>query len=270
MFRVPGSTSSLEKEKAAGRSIQVVYSSMESIKISQKNSNKKNLFLGVGFETTAPSIAATIKMADDLKIENFFILSGHKLIPPAMKALIDTEELKLDGFICPGHVSTVIGSRPYDFIAEEYGIPCVITGFEPVDVMEAIYILTDCLVEGKSPAVTIQYRRSVRRDGNPKAIETMYDVFEVCDSEWRGIGYIPGSGLKVKERYGRFNIEDQIEVQVEETRQQKGCICGEILRGLKTPLDCRLFKVTCTPQNPLGACMVSSEGTCAAYYKYGG
>ena len=268
MMKVPGSSSSLEKEKGTGGDIRVVYSALDALKIAQDNPEKKVIFLGIGFETTAPTVAATIKIAKEQNIQNFFILSGHKLMPPAMEALVNDRRIHIDGFICPGHVSTVIGSKPYEFIATEYKIPCVVTGFEPVDIMSAIFMLIQQIVETKSPEVQIEYTRSVKEEGNKKALRLMREVFEITDSSWRGIGNIPASGLKIKEKFSSFDAEANIEVEVEKSKENKGCICGDILRGIKRPPDCKLFKKVCTPENPVGACMVSSEGTCSAYFKY--
>jgi len=267
MLRVPGSSSSLEKEKSRGSDIRVVYSPLDALKIAQANPEKKVIFLGVGFETTAPALAVTIKTAKQKNIANFYIFSGHKLIPPAMRVLVEGKELRLDGFLCPGHVSTIIGSQPYEFIAKEFNIPCVIAGFESLDILQGIYMLIKQVVQ-KEAEVQIQYTRSVKEEGNPKALNLMEDVFEIADSSWRGIGNIPESGLEIRPDYSQFAAPTSIEVKVEEAKEPKGCICGEILRGIKTPLDCKMFRKTCTPENPLGACMVSSEGTCAAYFKY--
>lgn len=261
MIKVPGSSSSLQKEKTNGRNIVILYSALDALKIAKENPNKKIIFLGIGFETTAPTLAAVIKIAKENNIKNFFVFSGHKLIPPAIKALIETEELHLDGFILPGHVSTIIGSIPYEFIP----IPSVITGFQPLDIVQGILMLISQTI----PRIEIQYRRCVKKEGNPKALFLMEEVFKTTDSVWRGIGNIPSSGLKIREDFSDFDSETNIEVEVSETKETKGCFCGKILQGIKTPLDCKLFRKVCTPENPLGACMVSSEGTCSAYYKYG-
>lgn len=269
MFRVPGSTSSLEKEKAAGADIRIVYSPLESLDFAEQNKGKKVIFLAIGFETTIPAVTATLLEADRKRnVSNWFVLSGHKVIPPAMKALVSTGDLKIDGFMCPGHVSAIIGSRPYEFIARDFGIPCVITGFEPADMLQGILMLVRQKVRGGA-RVSIQYSRTVREEGNPRAISMMEDVYETCTSEWRGVGAIPGSGLKLREKYGRYDIENVLEITgIEPEKEAKGCICGEVLKGIRIPPDCRLFGRSCTPETPVGACMVSSEGTCSAYYKY--
>lgn len=269
MVKVPGSTSSLEKEKGERADIRIVYSPIDSLGVAQNNPEKKIIFLGVGFETTSPTIAATIKTAKEQNMNNFFVYSAHKLIPPAMDVLLKDKEVQVDGFICPGHVSTIIGSEPYEFIPEKYNIPCVITGFEPLDVVESIYMLVKQIIEQEEPKVQIQYTRSVKREGNPKAVALMNEVFAEEDSDWRGLGIIPKSGLGIKDKFSDFDAEKNIKVEVEPTRENKQCICGDILRGVKNPLQCKLFGKACTPENPIGACMVSSEGTCAACYKYG-
>jgi len=270
MLRVPGSSSSLEKERSRGGRIEVVYSAMDALEIARSNPDKKVIFLGVGFETTAPTLAATILTARERKINNFFVFSGHKLIPPAMKALVESKELHIDGFICPGHVSTIIGVKPYEFIARDHNLPCVIAGFEPLDILQAIYMLVQQIVNRKKAEVEIQYTRVVKPEGNPKALDLIREVFEVTESMWRGMGNIPESGLKIREKYSGFDAEPSIRIKAECSRENKKCICGEILRGVKIPTDCPLFRTACTPQNPIGPCMVSSEGTCAAHYKYAG
>lgn len=269
MIKVPGTTGSLEKQRAEGGDIRVVYSVLDALGIARKAPSKKVVFLGVGFETTSPSIASTIHLAGQEGIDNFWVYSCHKLIPPAMQALLEAGEAKIDGFICPGHVSTIIGSIPYEFIPLKFGVPCVITGFEPLDILQGIYMLLKQIRDRKS-LVEIQYRRCVRPEGNQRAISGLYEVFEAADSEWRGIGLIPGSGLRIKEEYSSFDASLHFELPPLKVSQEKsGCICGQILRGISTPLDCLLFRKKCTPENPIGPCMVSSEGTCAAYYNYG-
>ncbi|MFC1524922.1 hydrogenase formation protein HypD [Planctomycetota bacterium] len=267
MTRVPGGDSSLEKERAQGSDIRVVYSAFDAVKLAVQAPDKIVVFLAIGFETTAPTIASSVKEAARLGLKNFFIISLHKVVPPAMKALLDMGEVNLHGFICPGHVSAIIGSRPYEFVTKDYGIPCVITGFEPLDVLQAIYMLIRQRADKKS-LVEIQYTRGVPKPGNPVALKLMDEVFEPCDANWRGIGVIPGSGLKLRERYQAFNIEQKLKINVPERGEPKGCSCGDILRGVKTPKQCVLFGKRCTPEDPVGPCMVSSEGTCAAYYKY--
>jgi hydrogenase expression/formation protein HypD len=267
MFKVPGSTSSLAKEKSEGRDIRIVYSPLDSLRIAQETPCSRVVFLGIGFETTAPTVAATILAAKKAALSNFFVLCGHKTIPGAMQMLVDTPELGIDGFMCPGHVSAIIGFRSYELLAKVNKVPCVVAGFEPNDILQAIYMLAKMARDGRA-AVENEYSRVVRTEGNKKAVSVMEEVFEPKDSEWRGIGIVPRSGLIVRKEYSEFDAEIQIDVRVEKTKTYPGCICGEILRGVKTPLDCRLFGRECTPSDAKGACMVSSEGTCAAYFRY--
>ena len=266
LIRVPGSTSSLDKEKAKGANVRIVYSILDALMIAEKNRKKKVVFLGIGFETTAPSSAAGIIKAQMAGLNNFYLFSSHKIMPPAMEALID-EGVKIDGYIAPGHVSTITGTGIYKNIPEKYGLGCVISGFEPVDMLKAILMLVN-QIENNDPKVENAYTRVVKPEGNIKAKQMLEDVFELRDDWWRGLGVLPKSGLKVREKYTDFDAEVQIPVEVEPTREDKGCICGEILKGLKNPKDCKLFVKTCTPNNPVGACMVSNEGSCHAYYKY--
>ncbi len=267
MLRVPGSSSSLEKERANGSDIRMVYSTMDAVEIAIRNPAKKVIFLGVGFETTAPTIAASVVHAQQKGLENYFVLCAHKTMPKPMDAIAGGRKVLLDGFICPAHVSTIIGSHPYEFLAEKYGKYCVIAGFEPLDILEAVDMLVTQAVL-KSPKVEIQYSRVATAEGNPAALRLMADVFEVYDAEWRGIGKIPGSGLRLNNRFSRFDAAIQFKVDVEPTIEETGCICGEVMQGLAKPPECPLFGTACTPENPVGACMVSSEGSCAASYKY--
>ncbi|HID94890.1 MAG TPA: hydrogenase formation protein HypD [Candidatus Latescibacteria bacterium] len=268
MVKVPGSRSSLAREMSRGADVRIVYSTTDALKIARDNTERKVIFLGVGFETTVPTVATSILEADRMGMKNYFVLSAHKLIPPAMKALLDGGELKIDGFICPGHVSTITGTQVYEFIPRNYRVPCVVAGFEPVDIMQAIYTLVQQITRGIAE-VANQYRRAVRKEGNPKAREVIYEVFEPSDSDWRGIGVIPQSGLMIRQRYRKYDAEANIDVEIEPSAENPRCICGAILRGVKEPLECTLFGSLCTPEHPKGACMVSSEGTCAAYYNYG-
>ena len=266
LIRVPGSSTSLEKERANGSDVRIVYSVLESLEIAKKNPEKKVVFLGIGFETTAPLTAAAILQAKKESIPNFFVLSAHKVMPPVMKALVD-EGVKIDGFIAPGHVSAITGTAIYNELASVCGLGVVVSGFEPVDMMQSILMLTD-QIESGSPKVEVQYQRVVQSDGNKVAQKVLGDVFELRDDSWRGLGIIPKSGLKIREELSNFDAEKQFVVEVPESTEPKGCICGQILRGLKTPVDCPLFAKKCTPSDPVGACMVSGEGTCATYYKY--
>jgi hydrogenase expression/formation protein HypD len=266
LVRVPGSGSSLEKEKALGGDVRIVFSGLEALDIAKSNSDKKIIFLGIGFETTAPGTAVTIKEADKADVRNFYLMSAHKVMPPAMEVIIK-EGVKLDGFICPGHVAAITGSDAFSFIPGKYNIGCVITGFEPVDMLQAIYMLVN-QVNSRSPDTEIQYSRIVTKSGNTIAQQHMDDVFILCDDYWRGFGAIVSSGLRLREKYERFDVEKMMPVNVKNKGDNVLCICGDILRGLKTPSDCRLFAGICIPENPVGACMVSVEGACNSFYKY--
>ena len=268
MMKVPGSYSNLQQVKAAGADVRVVYSVLDALRIAEDNPRKSVVFFGVGFETTAPTTASAILEAERLGINNFFFHSVHKLIPPAMRALLGSDEVRIDGFICPGHVSTIIGSQPYEFIPREYGIPCVIAGFEPLDILQAIDMLLEQISVGE-PRVDIQYRRAVRKEGNPIALKYLSTVFQVTDACWRGIGIIPKSGLKLGRQYKRFDAEHAFKIVSKPPKEVAGCRCGDMLRGVSTPHECRLFAKACTPENPVGPCMVSTEGTCSAWYLYG-
>jgi len=268
MMRVPGSSSSLEREAAEGAEVRIVYSPLDAVKMASEHPDRYVLFLGIGFETTVPGIAASVLEAARRELANYFVLAAPKVMPPPMRVLASDPELRVDGFLCPGHVSTIIGSEPYRFLGEEYGVPCVIAGFEPLDILQGVSMLVDQIVQGRSD-VEIQYRRAVRPEGNPRARAMIEEVFEPADAEWRGLGTIAGSGLRIRDRYRAFDAEQVFEVEVEPTKEHPACLCGQVLKGIKAPTDCRLFGTACTPSNPQGACMVSSEGTCAAYYRYG-
>lgn len=267
MVRVPGTNSSLEKEKGNGADVRVIYSPSEALRIARQNPRRKVIFLAIGFETTSPLIAASLLDARKEKIENFFIFSTHKLIPPAMEALLKSKEVNIDGFICPGHVSVTIGSNAYKFIVRKYNVPCVITGFEPLDVLQSIYMLLKQIREKKAE-VEIEYFRAVRPEGNRIAQELISEAFEVSDVRWRGLGIIPKSGLRLKKEFSDFDAEKVFRPKKEKSKENPDCACGEVLRGVKRPTQCKLYGRICTPEEPYGPCMVSSEGTCAAYYKY--
>lgn len=269
MLKVPGSNSSLEKEKAKGADIRIVYSSLDALRIAVKNPYKKVVFLGVGFETTAPTVAASVIEAKKRNIDNFYVLSGHKLMPPALNALVSGKKLNIDAFILPAHVSTIIGSNPYSFITERFGIDCVIAGFEPLDVLQGVHMLLKAREKRSKPAVKLQYIRVVKKNGNRHAIGLIEDVFKRGTSEWRGLGNIPDSGLLMRDKYKSFNVEFHRKANVGRAKENPLCICGEILKGVKTPSECKLFGKVCKPDSPVGPCMVSSEGTCATYFKYG-
>lgn len=268
MMKVPGSTSSLEAERATGAQVKVVYSPLDALEIAQRNPGKRVIFVGVGFETTSPTVASTILLARKRRVKNLYIYPTFKLIPPAMGFLSEKRQARIDGFICPGHVSTIIGSHPYEFIPQRFGIPCVITGFEPLDVLQGIWMLLR-QKRADDPKVEIQYRRGVTDEGNPRALASIEEVFQRCDSQWRGIGEIPSSGLSLRREFSPYNAKEAFDLHPPETEEPVGCICGPIMMGIKIPPDCNLFGKKCTPQTPVGPCMVSSEGACAVYYRYG-
>jgi hydrogenase expression/formation protein HypD len=269
MVRVPGSRSSLEQAKADGGDVRLVYSPLDALRIAQDNPDHAVVFVGIGFETTAPTIAATVLRAEEEGISNFFVLSLHKLTPPAMKAILDLGESRLDGVIGPGHVSTVIGSSAWEFVPRDYGLSCVVAGFEPLDVLQGIYTLVG-RIEAEDPGVDNAYTRSVRVEGNRMALDLMDRVFEVDSADWRGIGSIPDSGLVFKGEFRRFAARERFDVDPGPPEEPAGCICGDVIRGAARPTECPLFGTACTPSRPVGPCMVSSEGTCAAYYRYSG
>ena len=268
MLRVPGSYSSLQHARAAGGDVRVVYSTQDALQTARDNPNRPVIFLGVGFETTAPTIALAVLQAEKDKIDNFYVLCQLKLTPPAMRALLDLGETRLNGILCPGHVSAIIGTRPYEAYARDYGVACVVAGFEPVDILQAVEMLVQQVEDGVA-RVEIAYTRGVRPEGNVKALELMNRVFDTTGACWRGIGKIAESGLQLKNKYARFDAGLQFEVKLPQAREHAGCRCGEVLRGVITPFDCMLFSKVCTPETPVGPCMVSSEGSCAAYYQYG-
>ena len=268
LLRVPGSSSSLMEERARGADIRVVYSPLDAVTLASRLPERQVVFLGVGFETTAPTIAGSILTAEKQGLENFFVLTSHKTMPRPMELLSADPELTIDGYLCPAHVSAIIGARAYDFLAERFGLACVVTGFEPTDVLQGVEMLARQVMAGEH-RVEIQYSRVVKPEGNGKAREILSRVFEPYDADWRGIGVIPGSGLRINERFARFDAARAIPVATEELREHAGCRCGEVLKGKISPFDCPLFDTACTPEAPVGACMVSSEGTCAAAYKYG-
>lgn len=267
LIRVPGSTSTLEKERAKGANIQVVYSIMDALMVAKKNRRKKIVFLGIGFETTAPATAAGILQAKVAGLFNFSVFSAHKVMPPAMAALID-EGVPINGYIGPGHVSTITGKGIYEDIPKRYGMGVVISGFEPVDIMQSILMLVK-QIENNDPKVEIQYTRAVKPEGNIKAQQMMDEVFERGDDWWRGLGILKNSGLKIRDEYAGHDAERIFsDVEVEPLVEPQGCICGDVLKGIKKPKDCQLFGKVCNPLNPVGSCMVSSEGACQAYYLY--
>jgi len=269
MFKVPGSRSSLQEAKAGGADVRMVYSTLDALDMAKNNPGRPVVFIGIGFETTAPTIAASVLQAEAEGIDNYYVLCQHKLCPPAIRALLDSGEVKLGGLICPGHVSAVIGSQAWEFVARDYGIPCVVAGFEPIDVLQSVDMLVGQVEKGEC-RVQIAYSRGVHPEGNQQALKLMEQVFTPCPAQWRGLGEIPGSGLRLRDGYKRFDAEATFTLDPGPTDEPKGCICGDILRGAKTPLDCKLYGKTCNPEHPVGPCMVSSEGSCSAYYLYGG
>jgi hydrogenase expression/formation protein HypD len=270
MVRVPGNEGTLQDARARGADVRIVYSSLDALVIARQNPEKDVVFLGVGFETTAPAIAATLLQANAEGLSNFSVLSLHKLTPPAMRAILDAGEVALDGVIGPGHVSAVIGSRAWEFLPRDYAMPCAVAGFEPLDILGAVAALVRAVVNEGQISVINTYSRSVRPEGNPTAQRMMQQVFEVNPAAWRGFGIIPASGLSLRPAFASYDaaMRFRSEVDVPPAKVPPGCRCGEVLRGVIAPAACPLFKRVCTPRAPVGPCMVSAEGACAAYYKY--
>ncbi len=268
MLRVPGSHASLMEQRAGGADIRIVYSPLDAVAVAKSNPERRVVFLGVGFETTAPTIAVSILEAARLGLKNYCVLASHKTMPVPMDILSGDPELNLNGYLCPAHVSTVIGGNAYRPLAEKYRIPCVVTGFEPADVMQGIEMLLAQTLHGES-TVEIQYSRAVSWEGNPKAQAILRQIFAPCDAVWRGLGVLPGSGLAIRAEFAEFDAEQVLPLDVPEAVENRACLCGEVLKGKLAPFNCPLFATACTPESPVGACMVSSEGTCAAAYKYG-
>lgn len=267
LMRVPGSFSSLHVERSKGADVRMVYATLDALQIARDNPERQVVFIGIGFETTSPTIAAAVQQASKLGVDNFSVLSVHKLLPPAMRALLEAKEVHLDGFLCPGHVSIVIGAGAYREVVENYNVPCVITGFEPLDILQGISLLLE-QIEGGRAEVVNQYRRAVTWDGNVAARKLIEEIFEPVDSTWRGIGVIAKSGLGFRPGWKKFDATDRFSMPAIEVKEHPGCKCGEVLRGTITPPECGLFRKVCTPQEPKGPCMVSGEGTCGAYYRY--
>jgi hydrogenase expression/formation protein HypD len=263
MVRVPGSHATLESYGP-----KIVYSPLDALQIAVAHPDQDVVFIGVGFETTSPTVAATILTAEKKGIKNFFVLPAFKCIPPALDFIARSPRIAVHGLILPGHVSAIIGSRPYEFLSEQFKIPGCVTGFDPVDILQGILNLVQQISSGTA-SIAIEYRRVVKPEGNTHAQKLLERVFTVSDSDWRGIGEIKQSGLIFNEQYGRFDVRSRYPVSVPRAREPKGCICGKVLLGVNLPSECRLFGDTCTPLTPVGPCMVSSEGSCAAYYKYG-
>ena len=269
MLRVPGSKQDLLSVKATGADIRIVYSPLDCLKIAQENPAQEVVFLAVGFETTAPTTAMTIYQAQQKNLTNFSMLVSHVLVPPAMEAILSSSQCQVQGFLAAGHVCTVMGYTEYEPIAAKYQVPIVVTGFEPTDILQGIYLCVQQLEKGETK-VENQYSRSVNKQGNKNAQALMQEVFEIGDRYWRGIANIPNSGLTIREKYARFDAQNKFNLQllITDAWESQDCISGEILQGIKKPHQCPAFGTKCTPEQPLGAPMVSSEGACAAYYRY--
>lgn len=264
----PGQVNSLQQARAVGSDVRIVYSTLDALDIARSNPTREVIFLGVGFETTAPTIAAAVVQAAAERLANFSVLSVHKLTPPATRAILDAGEVNLSGIIGPGHVTSIIGARAWEFLPREYEIPCAISGFEPLDILQAVVALVDMAISGKAE-VSNEYARGVRAEGNVIAQRLLSRVFQVQPAEWRGLGIVPASGLVLRDEYRSFDALARFPVQVEPSQEPRGCRCGDVLRGVIAPTDCPLFGRACTPDDPVGPCMVSGEGACAAFLQYG-
>lgn len=270
MLRVPGSKhgESLEKYKALGFGVEIVYSAMEALELAKKNPDKEVVFLGIGFETTTPGSAIAIEVAIENNLDNFSVFCMHKLCEPILRLLIEMEDFDIDGFICPGHVSIIIGERGFEFLVKDYGIPSIIAGFEAGDIITSIYKIAEMVKDDKKEFVN-EYKRLVSYEGNTIAWNMIEKYFEPTDDLWRGIGSVPKSGLKIREEYSKYDTVKKFNIILSEDENVTACSCGEIIKGKQEPSSCALFGKACTPENPVGPCMVSSEGACAAYFKYG-
>ena len=267
MLRVPGSEYSLLDAKARGADVRIVYSPLDAVKLARENPDRQVVFFAVGFETTAPANAMSVFHAAERGVDNYSILTAHVLVPPAMEALLSSADCRVQAFLAPGHVCTIQGTREYEPLAAKYRVPIVATGFEPVDILEGVLMAIWQLEEGRCE-VENQYGRAVRRDGNAAALAIVERVFEVSDRTWRGVGVIPLSGLRLRPEYAIFDAEQRFGIEMPPVPEPADCIAGLILQGLKKPNECAAFGTACTPERPLGAPMVSSEGACAAYYQY--
>ena len=268
MLKVPGSESSLGEAKAEGADVRVVYSPMDCLAMAAENPDKKVVFLAVGFETTAPTAAATVLAARQQGMKNLCMLSAQKLVPPAIRMLLEDPEVRVDGFLLPGHVAVVIGTEPFQFLAEEYHVPGVVAGFEPLAILRALVRLMQQRAEGRAEILN-EYGSVVRREGNPVSRQVLGRVYETADASWRGMGVIPASGLRMRQEYEMHDIERAFPIEVKAAPRKTSCRCGEVLRGIAEPRDCPLFGKACRPEHGVGPCMVSTEGVCAAWYKYG-
>jgi len=269
MMRVPSSQGSLLDAKARGADVRMVYSPLDALRIARSNPDREVVFFAIGFETTTPSTAITLLRAQAEGIQNFSVFANHVTIIPAIRAILDSPDLRLQGFIGPGHVSTVIGTRPYRFIARDYGLPIAVSGFEPLDVLQGVYMVMKQLAEGRSE-VENQYTRVVKEEGNPRALQAIAQTMQLRTTfEWRGLGFISQSALKLRPEFAQFDAEVRYALPAVRVADPKSCQCGEVLKGVIKPWECKVFGTACTPDRPIGTCMVSSEGACAAYYNYG-
>jgi hydrogenase expression/formation protein HypD len=268
LLRVPGSTGSLLTARAEGARVEIVYSPLDALSLAARNPGERVVFLGIGFETTAPTVAASILQAQETGLKNYFVFSLHKVTPPAMKAILEAHEIALDGILCPGHVSLVTGWEVWRFLPEQYRLPAAVAGFEPVDILIAIEEIVRQHESGV-PEVKNVYPRGVTAKGNLVAQGIMDKIFTFASARWRGLGKIPGSGLALREEYEKFDALRVFDTEPVESAEPAGCHCGEVIRGVMAPNECPLFRNVCTPVNPIGPCMVSSEGSCAACYLYG-
>lgn len=267
MIRVPGQSSSLEKARSLGADVRVVYSTMDAVKLAQKLPEKQVVFAAVGFETTAPATAACIKLAAQLKLTNFSILASHKRVMPAMMGLLASGDIDIDGFLLPGHVAVIVGTEAFRPILEQYNLPCVVSGFEDFQMTQGLARLAQQVVAGKAELIN-DYPQVVKPGGNPAALALLNEVYDTSDANWRGIGVIPASGMQLKDEFSQFNAARRFSLPVIDSPEPAGCLCGDVIKGTATPADCKLFGKACNPINPIGPCMVSSEGTCQAWFKY--
>lgn len=268
LFRVPGSHTSLAQAGSRGARIDIVYSPMDALELAIQHPDQLVVFLGVGFETTTPGIAATIMAANTRNVKNFVVFSTQKTMPAPMEALLSDPQLKIDGLLCPGHVSSIIGAGAWQPLAEKYHLACVVGGFETADLLKSLILLARQVATGDIKVENV-YPRAVAWEGNLRAQKMVEEIFEPADMDWRGLGRIPLSGLKIRDKYAEFDAEVRLDITLPEAKEPKGCMCGNILKGMNNPRECTLFDKRCTPATPIGPCMVSSEGTCAAYHKYG-
>jgi hydrogenase expression/formation protein HypD len=267
MIRVPGQSSSLEKARSQGADVRVVYSTMDAVKLARKNPEKQVVFAAVGFETTAPATAACIKLASQLKLENFTVLASHKRVMPAMMSLLAAGDIEIDGFLLPGHVAVIIGTEAFRPILDLYNLPCVVSGFEDFQMTQGLARLTQQVVADKAELVN-DYPQVVKPNGNPHALALLDEVYDTSNASWRGIGVIPNSGMELRAEFDDYNAAKRFGLTVIDTPEPAGCLCGDVIKGKVTPAQCKLFGKACTPINPIGPCMVSSEGTCQAWFKY--